>query len=221
MTTGRGGPRRGAGRPKPARPVVWHVRRERFSRLTPAHVTLRVRREIPSLRCKSLVDALRASFARACEREDFRLVEYSIQNDHLHLIVEAEDEAALGRGMKSLSARVARAINRAFGRSGPVLAGRCHVRLLRSPTEVHHALAYVLLNARRHWQKRAGKRSQLQPARVDPASSGRWFEGWTSDIARRSPAEGPREVADARSWLLSTGWKKLGLIDPAATPGAH
>ena len=73
------------------------------------------------------------TFGEACERGDFRLVEYSVQDDHLHLIVEAESQEALSRGMMSISARFARAVNRIFERAGRVISGRYHVRLLASP----------------------------------------------------------------------------------------
>jgi len=78
--------------------------------------------------------------------------------------------------MKSLGARLARAVNRVFRRSGPVLADRYHVRVLRTPREVRNALAYVLLNARRH-AAQVG-RMVSRALRIDPASSGRWFDGW-------------------------------------------
>jgi hypothetical protein len=81
-----------------------------------------------------------------------------------HLIVESAGNEALGRGMKVISARVARAAQRAFGLSGPVLHGRYHLRILRTPREVRRALAYVLLNARKHWRERHGSEG-LNPAR--------------------------------------------------------
>src|SRR6185312_4464585 len=77
-------------------------------------------------------------------------LQYSLQGNHAHLVVEARDRDALGRGMKAIGARLARAVNRVAGRSGPVLADRYHLRLLPTPKEVHRALRYVLLNARRH-----------------------------------------------------------------------
>ena len=92
----------------------------------------------------------RHAFGEACERAAFRLVHYSIQANHVHLIVEAESATALGCGMKSLAARFARAVNRALGRNGPVLVDRYHLHTLKTPREVRRALAYVLLNARKH-----------------------------------------------------------------------
>ncbi len=156
MTSGHGGPREGAGRKPSGRSQVPHRRRGRFTKLIPAHVTLRVIDGLSSLRRRALVLEVRRTFGKACERGDFRLVEYSIQHDHLHLIVEAECEEALSRGMMSISARFARAVNRVFERTGRVISGRYHVRLLSSPTQVRNALRYVLLNIRKHFVQRNG-----------------------------------------------------------------
>ena len=60
---------------------------------------------------------------------------YSIQADHGHFLVEAAGREALGRGMKSLGSRLARAVNRVFQRTGPVLRDRYHLHVLRSPKE--------------------------------------------------------------------------------------
>lgn len=186
------------------------------------HVTVRVRDDVPSLRSRRLVRELRRSFAEACERGEFRVVHYSLQRDHAHLVVEARGKEALARGMKSIGARLARAVNRVFARSGPVLDGRFHNRVLRTPTEVRNALSYVLLNARRHWAKLRG--GQRPPVRLDEASSARWFEGWRHEWRARIgrgqnlAAERP-EVAPARTWLLTIGWRRHGLLDPSEVPG--
>ena len=138
MTTGRGGPRKGAGRKPSGRNCDPKRRREAFSRWTPAHITLRVRDGIPSLRKPALLAELRNRFAEGCERPGFRLVHYSVQNNHLHLIVEASDQQALGRGMMSLGVRIARAIQRIFDLKGRILSGAYHVHLLRSLSEAKH-----------------------------------------------------------------------------------
>ena len=181
----------------------------------PAHVTLRVRRGFPSLRRRSFVTELRRSFGEACERGHFRVVQFSVQTDHVHLLVETAGKPALGRGMKSIAARVARAVNRVFGRAGAVLLGRYHVRALRTPKEVRNALAYVLLNARKHWRQRRGT---APPVILDEASSAEWFDGWVRGTPPLSPGE-PPPVAAARTWLLRTGWRRHGLLDPAEVPG--
>jgi REP element-mobilizing transposase RayT len=183
------------------------------------HVTLRVKANLPSLRDGRFVREWRRSLAEASERGDFRVSHYSLQGDHAHLIVEAHGKDALARGMKSIAARLARALNRIAGRSGPVLDSRYHHRSLRTPREVRRALAYVLLNARRHLAKRRhASRGTNVP--LDPASSARWFDGWRRKVAARGyRATSGREVASARTWLLRFGWRRHGLIDPDEAPG--
>jgi REP element-mobilizing transposase RayT len=183
------------------------------------HVTLRVKANLPSLRDGRFVREWRRSLAEASERGEFRVSHYSLQGDHAHLIVEAHGKHALARGMKSIAARLARALNRVAGRSGPVLDSRYHHRSLRSPREVRRALAYVLLNARRHLAKRRHV-SRTEAARLDPASSARWFDGWRSQTTGRfEEAEARPEVARPRTWLLQIGWRRHGLVDPAELPG--
>ncbi len=218
MTSGHGGPRKGAGAKKLGRGQEPHRSRTRFHRLTPAHVTLRVVKGLSGLRNRSLVKEVRKTFAQACERGDFRLVEYSIQHNHLYLIVEAETQDALSRGMKSIASRFAKAVNRTFRRSGKVIAGRYHVRLLTSPRQVRNALRYVLLNVRKHFAEREG---HPPPVMIDAASSGSQFDGWRPSLEalRARAAQEEVGVAKAASWLLSLGWRRHGLIDPSAVPG--
>ena len=162
----------------------------------------------------------RRSLAEANERGNFRVAHYSLQGDHAHLIVEAHGKEALACGMKSIGARLARAVNRVVGRSGPVLDGRYHHRSLRSPREVRRALAYVLLNARRHLAK-SRRVSRSATAHLDGASSARWFDGWRPKVASHIQIGGvAAEVARPRTWLLRMGWRRHGLVDPSEVPGA-
>lgn len=215
-----GGRRVGAGRKSGSDPGLPHGARSRFRRL-PGHVTLRMRSDVPSLRTTRIVREIERTFADGCVRPGFRLVHYSLQGNHAHLIVEAYDHEALGRGMKAVGARLARAVNRIAGRCGRVLADRYHHRILPTPKEVHTALRYVLLNARRH----AAKAHQVVASRIrlDPASSARWFDGWKRDRLakdeRGEPPEGERPaVARPRLWLTTVGWRRHGLLDPAGVP---
>src|SRR5436190_7629403 len=173
---GHGGKRKGAGRkPSSKRSPVHHVRRPAVAKRSTAHVTLRVRQDVPSLRSRRFIRDFQSRMRAGCDRGEFRVCHYSIQRDHLHLVVEAAGKESLGRGMKSVGIRLARTVNRVFARSGPVLFGRYHLRVLRTPREVRHALAYVLLNARKHWRQRNGT---TPPVVLDVASSGAWFDGW-------------------------------------------
>lgn len=209
-----GGRRAGAGRKRGPNPGLPHTSREHFRKPLPAHVTLRLRADVPSIRSVAIVHEIERTFSQSCTRDGFRLVHYSLQGNHAHLVVEADDRDALGRGMKSICARLARAVNRIAGRTGRVLADRYHLRLLSTPKEVRNALRYVLLNARRHTT--AARASLSKTVRLDPASSARWFDGWKRGA--RDPARGPSPVALARTWLLATGWRRHGLLNPADIP---
>ncbi len=211
-----GGCRAGAGRKPGRRPPVPHEPRGDIASRHPAHVTVKLRPGLPSLRSIPVVREVERGFRGACDRGDFRLVHYTLLSNHAHLIVEAADASALARGMKAIGSRLARAVNRVCGRQGPVLAERFHLRVLRTPLEIRRALAYVLLNARRHAPARG------RAGAIDPASSGRWFDGWRRLLTggEHGDAGGPA-VARPLTWLLRRGWRRHGLIDPDESPGAH
>ena len=112
-----GGPRPGAGR-KPApgrRPGVPHCRRPGHVAAHPVHVTLRATHAVRSLRSDRVFPAVRSALA-AASHAGFRIIQFSAQTDHLHLIIEADDRTRLSSGLRGLAIRVARAVNRALGR---------------------------------------------------------------------------------------------------------
>ena len=218
--TGHGGWRPGAGRPR-GRKTVSHDAREAFAARYPLHVTWRIVEGVPSLRREAVLEIVRAKVAAYARGEAFRVVELNVLGNHLHLVVEANGKEALSRGMQGLAVRLVRAINQVLGRKGELFAGRFHARVLRTPREVRSVLRYVLLNARHH----AAEHGQtLARDWVDPFSSGPWFDGWRGPI--RSEARWlerlrmmERPTAVARTWLLSTGWRKHGLLAFDEVPG--
>src|SRR5205807_2383895 len=107
----------------------------------------------------------KAALKEVEERFGMRVVHYSIQGNHLHLLVEAENALALARGMQGLAIRIARRLNRLARRSGPVFADRYHAHPLVSRREVANAVRYVLGNYRHH------AREYLPPRWDDPFSS--------------------------------------------------
>ena len=163
---------------------------------------MRLCKGLPSLRRRREHAALLEAFAAASGSEGFRLVHYSAQGNHLHLLCEARERRELSCGLQGLAIRMAKKLNRLWSRGGKVFADRYHDRILRSPLEVRRALAYVLNNWRKHGI--AHRRD-----RPDPCSSGRWFAGWRGWAGARE-AESP--LARARTWLLSVGWLRHGRV---------
>lgn len=218
-----GGRRPGAGRPKDPESGVPHLERPRHSRHHPVHVTLRVRADVPALTSRRRFRQIQRAFAAGRDRFGFRLAQFSVRRNHLHLIVEARDRRALSRGMQGLAIRLARAVNRASGRRGKVFADRYHARPLRTPRETKSALRYVLLNARRH-DRRTGPPHGVPLGVLDGFASGMHFDGWNwlpdRPLVVPSLEPGPDPpVARARTWLLRVGWRRHGLLDLDDLPG--
>jgi REP element-mobilizing transposase RayT len=226
-----GGARRGAGRKRVAlKARVLHRPRTRLTGREPVLVTLTTQRAIANLRGRRAMVRILRSLSRAKERLGTRIIHYSVQRDHLHLIVEAEDARSLSRAMQGLSVRIAKALNRTLGRKGKVFADRFHDRVLTSPRQVRHALAYVLCNARKHGiappirgERGRGERGRggVSASWVDPCSSAAAFDGWSRKVCSEGDV---LEVAMAstttpRIWLLRIGWRRGGLLHPDHCPG--
>jgi len=146
-----------------------------------------------NLRSRRSFRVLSRAFAGGCDRHGFRLVHYSVQGNHLHLVVEAPDESSLARGLQGLAVRIARGLNRMMGRKGKVFADRYHGHVLRTPSEVARSVAYVLGNFFVHTMRRGERIDDAEP------------DEYSSAIVVET---GPPLVAAARTWLLMVGWRR-------------
>jgi REP element-mobilizing transposase RayT len=182
---------------------------------TALHVTVRLVREVGKLRRFKLTPAMRTAFLRTKKKDEFRLCQFSIQHDHLHLACEADSNQGLSRGMQGLEISFAKRVNRVLGRKGRVFADRFHAVVVTSPRQMRSALCYIMNNARRHGER-------LDPAYggIDPFSSAWHFDGWSYDGWRRGldPPPGEPCVEPATSWLMSEGWRKHGAIGVTELP---
>ena len=197
----RGGKRRGAGRkPAGAKAGMPHKPRPALAARFPVHVTLRVKEQVWNLRSRRSFRRIAAAFRGVRNRRAFRLAEYAILGNHLHLIVEANDATGLARGVQSLEIRVARALNSMMERRGAVFADRYHAHILRTPTEVANALRYVRGNFSVHAERRG-----------DPALAVADEYSSAALVNRALPngQDGPL-VSAPETWLLSTGFRLGG-----------
>jgi putative transposase len=193
---------------------VPHRPRPEHKGRNPAHVTLRRTRGLPSLREQVIFLEMRRTLRRTA-RSWFRVVHFSVQANHVHLLVEADDKASLSRGIMGVAIRMARAVNRVLERRGNVWSERYHSRALKMPREVRNAIVYVLMNRQKHASKAMGN-----AMRLDPCSSASLFDGWKvapslappRESIEKSPTEPPT------TWLLRLGWKRHGLIGPDERP---
>lgn len=147
-----------------------------------------------NLRSQRGMAVVEAALRGAAERPGFRVTHFSAQGNHVHLIVEASDKAALASGMKALSIRLAKGMNRLMGCRGPVLEDRHHVHVLRTPAEVRRAVEYVTGNFESHARRRG-----------EPVGEG--FRDRFGSNAR------PELVEAAGTWLLRGG-ERSGRVGP-------
>ena len=205
----------------------------------PVHVTMRVREGMPSLRRPSLfreiVMRVQDSFAgfwrgrpkspRLSARGPVgatrvKILHYSVQSNHIHLMIEAGDNNALSRGMQGVAIRLARAINRCAGiTKSAVWEHRYHAHELRSVRETLNALRYIGNNWRKHGVARVGA------ARLDPCAS----DNLVANVKRvenslfvaLNPSAVGAHVVLANTWLAKRAWllsleaRRRGCSSPA------
>jgi putative transposase len=134
---------------------------------------------------------------------------------------------ALARGIQGFQISAARALNQAFAkttgraRRGRVFSDRYHAVPLTTPTQVRHAMRYVLNNWRRH---REDQGIETMFWDVDYFSSGVSFTGWkelhgASYLPSAPKRYVPLPVAGPRTWLLAEGWQRAGTISMYSVPG--
>ena len=114
-------------------------------------------------------------------RTDFRVVHVSIQSNHVHLLVEADDKQALARGMQGFAISAAKRLNRELRRRrGEVFAFRYHATPVTNPTQARNAISYILNNWRHHG-------CATRTWRIDPYSSAESFHDWASETPGADP----------------------------------
>src|SRR6478672_11474847 len=183
-----GGARKGAGRKPRGRPSMPHVTRHKLDPRCPVQVTIRATPGLPSLRSARVFGALRRAIARASV-DRFRVIHFSIQQNHGHFIVEGDEPRRARGGVHGLAIRLALAVNRVLGRKGKVVGDRYHARPLTPPRKMRTSMVYVLLNYRKHLHA---------PACVDPRSSGPHFSGWQRALA---VGDAPPATATPATWM--------------------
>ncbi|MGE0872914.1 MAG: hypothetical protein AB7P03_30445 [Kofleriaceae bacterium] len=111
---------------------------------------------------------------------------------------------------------------RTVRRRGQVFADRYHAEIITSPRQARHCLAYVMNNWREH------KEDQLRATQtwaLDLFSTGIHVPHWKERVHQRFvwPSGDPYDplvVFPPRTWILSEGWKRHGLISAHEIPSA-
>jgi REP element-mobilizing transposase RayT len=160
--------------------------------------------------CTWLMQTIRGAI-KDSQKVEFRIVEFNILSNHIHLLTEASSTSALSRGVQGLAGRLALRLNKVLQRTGTVFATRYHVRALTSPRDVRNVLRYVLLNRKHH-----DTTTRFDRNWIDPHSSAPWFDGWAEPIRgddwKRELVAQPPPSVRAKTWLLSVGWRRHGAL---------
>ncbi|MFZ5896318.1 MAG: transposase [Myxococcota bacterium] len=215
-----GGRRKGAGRlAGNGRGKVPHRPRPEHRKDRPVLITMRSKWRC--LRTQFVFPTLRKAIAdtRLSRVKGFRVCEFSVQGDHIHLLVEAESSKALQRGIHALAIRIAKRTNRLLFERGKFFDDRYHALELTTPRAVRNAIVYLLGNHRKHSPARASG------CAIDVYSSAPYFTGFKErasillNDALSSPGGVP--VDRAQTWLLAHGWKRHGLISIEEAPASR
>lgn len=137
----RGGRREGSGRRRIHSKGVAHRIREKVNYRTPLHINFKYRTSIKNKQCLKL---LKRAIVNA-RSHGLRINHFSMQSNHIHLIVEAESNEILTRGMRSLTITFAKGMKK-----GRIQLERYHLQVLKSLRQTKHALQYVLFNKQKH-----------------------------------------------------------------------
>jgi REP element-mobilizing transposase RayT len=167
---------RAAGRPRIAwehRDYVPHRTRLEIPKGKPVHVVWRVNPHVPPCRRSPVLKVFRQAVLKA-RQWGLRIVHFSLMNDHLHLLIEAENKKDLGKSLQSFAISFTKRLKHLYQlRKTPIFKERYFCHILRTVQEVKNALWYVLLN---------GKKAGLSPWRTDPYSSGAMLKLLVSDL---------------------------------------
>ena len=181
-----------------------HSSRPELKKGNVAHVTIKLRAGLPSLRSAKPLDVVRTAIGRVNAKGLVRIVEYSVQSNHVHMLVEAGNSADPSRGMASLNTGLGMRLNRLWDRTGQgsVFMERFHLVVISSPSQMRKALNYVLQNSMHHG---------LRLKTLDPCSSSPSFGGWKQFQGSKAVARAAAWCVSAKpqTWLLRVGWQKV------------
>jgi REP element-mobilizing transposase RayT len=197
---------------------VSHAARAEHDSRHPVHVSMRRVKRAPSLRVERIFRAILGQLARV-KRSGVRVVHYSVQHDHLHLIVEGHGRHDLSAQMRKLFSRIALAVNAIAKRRGSLFRDRHHREELDGPTKTRHALVYVLFNDRKHHAQNGGAITDELLSDLDDRSSAAWLDGWDPRAGPPSEVLARLRARDAdidgfgapctapQTWLAREGWR--------------
>jgi len=190
-----------------------HTQRVGFKSRHPLHITLRLMKGLPNLRRKKYFKIFQKAALKA-RGKNLSIVHFSVQSNHLHLLIESRDKLTLALGMQSFCTSFAKRLNSLLSRKGQVFKERYFIHILKTPSEVKKALVYVFQN----WAKHTNRLWRFDPFStllcftdkvklgLSKVNTHSIFQ--TKQIRGQFKTQISNLIVEPQSWLLTQGWKR-------------
>ena len=169
------------------------------------------------LRTARLRDAIIECIRAGKERFGCRLLHFSIQDTHVHVVCEADDRDALSRGIQGLKIRIARRLNKEWCRRGPVWSDRYHLTIARGLKQISRLLQYVFENFRKHNNERISNELNAidwgDATKPDPCTSARYLRE-----IRAYGLKLPKRPSDFALWPVARSRTSLANVTSSHYP---
>lgn len=128
---------------------VRHIKRERFFKDCSFHITIKVKQNKADIQNKQILKGLHRAILKA-RRKGVRVIHYTLEYNHVHLLVEASNNLLLSKAMQSFGITFAKYINKVKRINGDVYKQRHHLRKINGPLDLKHVLHYIFYNGVKH-----------------------------------------------------------------------
>ncbi len=130
-------------------PGIRHTKRITFHRTQAFHLTIKINKENSGLKTNEIAKKIKSSFKKLYENS-VNLIHFTIEYDHIHLLVEAKNHICLGKSMQSFGISITKKLNFHRRKIGQVYKHRYHQRILKTKTEIKNVINYIFQNGKKH-----------------------------------------------------------------------
>ncbi|MGZ3787001.1 MAG: transposase [Bacteriovorax sp.] len=128
---------------------IRHTSRPFLKKPSSLHLTVKIKKNKAEMKNKSVFSLLKRAILNA-RRQGLKVIHYSLEYDHVHLLIEAENNHILGKGMQAFGGTFSKAINRMRKLKGGVYKHRYHFRKISSARELKNVMNYIFTNGLKH-----------------------------------------------------------------------
>jgi len=145
---------KGAGRPALWDKGIRHTLRPRLKKASSLHLTIKVKKIKAEIKNKAVLNLLKRAISNA-RKQGLIIIHYTLEYDHINLLIEADNNSTLAKGMQSLGVTLSKGINRLKKLKGAVYKHRYHFRQISSPSELKKVMSYIFNNGLKHKSARS------------------------------------------------------------------